>query len=77
MSRLDDVHRQTILGEFMTQVSQQVIVLAMTVEVDEDTLAFMQPGLSRFYLLEADRTTTQISEMPFASAQQPVLIQIK
>jgi DNA sulfur modification protein DndD len=70
---LDDVHRQTILGEFMTQVSQQVIVLATTVEVDEETLAFMQPALSRVYLLEADSTTTQISEMPLVA---PALIPI-
>ena len=74
LSRLDDVHRQTILGEFMTQVSQQVIVLATTVEVDEETLAFMQPALSRVYLLEADSTTNQTSEMP---VQQTSLIQIE
>ena len=75
LSRLDDIHRQTILGEFMTQVSQQVIMLATTVEVDEETLAFMQPALSRIYLLEADSTTTQISEIPVAVSTDHVLLQ--
>lgn len=75
LSRLDDVHRQTILGEFMTQVSQQVIVLATTVEVDEETLAFMQPALSRVYLLEADSTMTQISEQPVAASVAHVLLE--
>jgi DNA sulfur modification protein DndD len=74
LSRLDDVHRQTILGEFMNQVGQQVIILATTVEIDEKTVAFMRPALSRAYLLEADSTTIQISETPL---QRLSLIQIE
>lgn len=75
LSRLDDVHRQTILGKFMSRASQQVIVLATTVEVDEETLAFMQPPLSRIYLLEADSTTTQITEVPVAVLTSRVLLE--
>lgn len=74
LSRLDDVHRKTILSEFLTQVAEQVIVLATTVEVDEKTFAYMQPALSRAYLLEADEATTQISETPL---QQLPLIQLQ
>jgi len=62
LSRLDEDHRRSMLAEFMPQVSQQVIVLATTAEIDEETLAFLQPALSRVYLLEADGSVTQARE---------------
>ncbi|MBK8935106.1 MAG: hypothetical protein IPM76_22880 [Chloroflexi bacterium] len=56
LSRLDDAHRRTMLAEFMPQVAQQVIVLATTTEIDDQTFAFLQPAVSRAYLLQADST---------------------
>lgn len=64
LSRLDDEHRRAMLAEFMPQVAQQVIVLATTTEIDDQTLRFLQPALSRAYLLEADSFTTQVTEQP-------------
>lgn len=66
LSRLDDEHRRTMLAEFMPQVAQQVIVLATTSEIDDKTLRFLQPVLSRAYLLEADSTVTTATEQPLA-----------
>lgn len=64
LSRLDEEHRRAMLTEFMPQVAQQVIVLTTTSEIDEPTFQFLQPALSRAYLLEADRTATQVTEQP-------------
>jgi len=75
LSRLDDVHRRTMLAEFMPQVAQQVIVLATTTEIDDQTFTFLQPAVSRAYLLQADSTTTQVSEQPIA--KQPSLISLE
>jgi DNA sulfur modification protein DndD len=66
LSRLDDEHRRTMLAEFMPQVAQQVIVLATTSEIDDQTLRFLQPVLSRAYLLEADSTMTTVTEQSLA-----------
>ena len=62
LSRLDADHRRTMLAEFMPQVAQQVIVLATTTEIDDPTFHFLQPAISRAYLLEADSSTTHITE---------------
>ncbi len=62
LSRLDADHRRTMLAEFMPQVAQQVIVLATTTEIDDPTFHFLQPAISRAYLLEADSNTTHITE---------------
>jgi DNA sulfur modification protein DndD len=67
LSRLDEEHRRAMLTEFMPQVARQVIVLATTSEIDEPTFQFLQPALSRAYLLEADRTATQVTEQPIAA----------
>lgn len=67
LSRLDDEHRRAMLTEFMPQVARQVIVLATTSEIDEPTFQFLQPALSRAYLLEADRTATQVTEQPLTA----------
>ncbi len=64
LSRLDDDHRRAMLAEFMPQVAQQVIVLATTTEFDEETFAFLQPAVSRAYLLQANNVTTQVTEQP-------------
>lgn len=66
LSRLDENHRRAMLAEFMPQVAQQVIVLATTREIDETTLRFIQPAVSRAYLLNADRTATQVTEQPLS-----------
>lgn len=68
LSRLDDEHRRAMLAEFMPQVAQQVIVLATTTEIDDQTLRFLQPALSRAYLLEADSFTTQVTEQPLQTS---------
>lgn len=68
LSRLDDEHRRAMLAEFMPQVAQQVIVLATTTEIDDQTLRFLQPALSRVYLLEADSFTTQVTEQPLQTS---------
>jgi len=60
LSRLDDDHRRAMLAEFMPQVAQQVIVLATTTEIDEDTFAFLQPAVSRAYLFEILSDITEI-----------------
>ncbi len=62
LSRLDEEHRRAMLAEFMPQASQQVIVLGTTAEIDEPTFRFIQPAVSRAYLLQADRTATQVTE---------------
>lgn len=59
LSRLDEDHRRAMLAEFMPQVAQQVIVLATTAEIDDETFAFLQPALSRAYLLEAEAMAAQ------------------
>ncbi len=66
LSRLDEDHRLAMLAEFMPQVAQQVIVLATTAEIDEETFTFLQPTVSRAYLLQADKTVAQASEQPMA-----------
>jgi DNA sulfur modification protein DndD len=66
LSRLDEKHRLAMMTEFMPQVAQQVIVLATTSEIDEATFRFMQPAVSRAYLLEADRIATQVTEQPLS-----------
>lgn len=67
LSRLDDEHRRAMLAEFMPQVAQQVIVLATTTEIDDATLRFIQPAVTRAYLLQADSASTQVTEQPFAA----------
>jgi len=62
LSRLDEDHRRAMLAEFMPQVAQQVIVLATTAEIDEETFTFLQPAVSRAYLLEAERMSAQAQE---------------
>ncbi len=64
LSRLDEHHRRAVLSEFMPQVAQQVIVLATTSEIDDQTLRFLHPTLAHAYLLEADSATTQITAEP-------------
>jgi DNA sulfur modification protein DndD len=66
LSRLDEEHRRAMLAEFMPQAAQQVIVLGTKAEIDEPTFRFIQPAVSRAYLLEADRTATQVTEQPLA-----------
>lgn len=66
LSRLDEEHRRAMLAEFMPQAAQQVIVLATTAEIDKETFRFIQPVVSRAYLLEADRTATRVKEQPLA-----------
>ncbi|MFQ5435877.1 MAG: hypothetical protein ACE5FD_13445 [Anaerolineae bacterium] len=56
----------------MPQVAQQVIVLATTTEIDEETFAFLQPAVSRAYLLEAEKTAVQSSEQTVAR-QAPLI----
>lgn len=68
LSRLDEKHRLAMMTEFLPQVAQQVIVLATTSEIDEATLRFMQPAVSRAYLLAADRIATQVTEQPLSQA---------
>lgn len=62
LSRLDDEHRRAMLAEFLPQVAQQVIVLATTTEIDDATLSFIRPAVSRAYLLEADSAAAQVTE---------------
>ena len=75
LGRLDDDHRRSILAEFMPQVAQQVIVLATTTEINEETFAFLQPITSRAYLLQADQTTTQAHEQTMIH-QAPSVFQV-
>lgn len=75
LSRLDEDHRLAMLAEFLPQVAQQVIVLATTAEIDEKTFAFLQPAVSRAYLLEAEQTSAQASEQPLV--QQTPLIELE
>jgi DNA sulfur modification protein DndD len=64
LSRLDEDHRRAILAEFMPQAAQQVIVLATTAEIDEATFAFLQPVVSRAYLLEAEAAARAVEQLP-------------
>lgn len=66
LSRLDEKHRLAMMTEFLPQAAQQVIVLATTSEIDGATFRFMQPAVSRAYLLAADRIATQVTEQPLA-----------
>ncbi|GAB4267382.1 MAG: DNA sulfur modification protein DndD [Candidatus Promineifilaceae bacterium] len=72
LSRLDEDHRRAMLAEFMPQVAQQVIVLATTAEIDEETFAWLQPAVSRAYLLQAEKTAVQATELPVAR-QAPLI----
>lgn len=75
LSRLDDEHRRAMLAEFLPQAAQQVIVLATTTEIDDATLAFLRPVLSRTYLLEADSTGAQMTEQYLGAA--PIQIDLE
>ena len=75
LSRLDEDHRRSMLAEFMPQVAQQVIVLATTAEIDDETFAFLQPALSRAYLLEAEAMAAQGREQ--VVGQQTPLIRLE
>lgn len=74
LSRLDDVHRRTMLAEFMPQVAQQVIVLATTTEIDDQTFEFLQPAVARAYILQADSVIMQVKEqeISYQAASIPV-----
>lgn len=77
LSRLDEIHRRTMLAEFMPQVAQQVIVLATTSEIDETTFRFIQPAVSRAYLLEADSATTRVMAQPLSTSLPIPLLEVK
>ncbi len=77
LSRLDDDHRRAMLAKFMPQVAQQVIVLATTTEIDEETFAFLQPAVSRAYLLQADETAVQVTTQPLAASALNPLTMVK
>ncbi len=62
LSRLDEDHRRTMLTEFMPRVAQQVIVLATTAEIDDETFGFIETAVSRAYLLQADKMAAKSSE---------------
>ncbi|MCL4870127.1 MAG: hypothetical protein KJ063_14270 [Anaerolineae bacterium] len=66
LSRLDEKHRLAMMTEFLPQAAQQVIVLATTSEIDEAAFRFMQPAVSRAYLLAADRIATQVTQQPLS-----------
>lgn len=51
LSRLDTEHRQSMIEEFFTQVAHQVIILATDAEIDERTSQYLQPAVSRAYVL--------------------------
>lgn len=74
LSRLDDEHRRAMVAEFMPQVAQQVIVLATTSEIDDKTLRFLRPVLSRAYLLEADSAMTTVTEQLLAEQANLFLV---
>lgn len=75
LSRLDDAHRRAMLAEFVPQVAQQVIVLATTTEIDDATLRFIQPAVSRAYLLQADSASTQVTEQPLGMSAVRVVLE--
>lgn len=74
LSRLDEDHRRTMLVEFMPQVAQQVIVLATTAEIDDETFEFMKTAVSRAYLLEADKVSAQSKEQTVTKQQSLIAI---
>ncbi|NJN05510.1 MAG: hypothetical protein HC814_02695 [Rhodobacteraceae bacterium] len=43
-----------------------MIVLATTSEIDDKTFRYLQPALSRAYLLEADSAMTTVTEQSLA-----------
>lgn len=75
LSRLDEEHRRAMLAEFMPQAAQQVIVLATTTEIDESAFRFMQPVVSRAYLLEADSAMTQVTEQLLTRPETYVMLE--
>lgn len=75
LSRLDEDHRRAMLAEFLPQVAQQVIVLATTAEIDDETFAFLQPAVSRAYLLEAEHASAHAREQ--TAVEQKPLIQLQ
>lgn len=75
LSRLDDLHRRSVLLEFIPQVSQQVIVLATNMEIDDQTVEVLRPVLSRAYLLDADSTATQVMQQ--ALSPEPTFITLQ
>ncbi len=74
LSRLDDEHRRTMLTEFIPQVAHQVVVLATTTEIDDETYSFMQPAVSKAYLLSErpDGATTEATQQ-FTGQQTPLI----
>ena len=74
LSRLDEAHRQAVLEVFLPQAAQQVVVLATTAEVDEDTLRYLRPLISHAYLLQSESTATQVVVQPQADTPRQLFL---
>ena len=67
LARLDEIHRQRLMRDYVPAVSAQVLLLATDVELDDGLLAQAEPYLARIYRLDYDpqqqQTTVTHEEM--------------
>lgn len=63
-SRLDSVHRENVLGKYLTNVSHQVVILSTDKEVDRGSWEFLKKFLARAYTLKFDNKTQSTSIVP-------------
>jgi DNA sulfur modification protein DndD len=67
LARLDEIHRQRLMRDYVPAVSDQVLLLATDVELDDGLLTQAGPYLARIYRLDYDpqqqQTTVTHEEM--------------
>lgn len=68
LARLDEIHRQRLMHDYVPAVSDQVLLFATDVELDSELLAQAEPYLARVYRLNYDpqqgQTAVTYTEQP-------------
>ena len=53
-ARIDETHRNNITSEYLSSISNQVIILSTNTEIDEKAYREIKPKLNGEYLIEYD-----------------------
>ena len=53
-SRIDETHRNNLTNEYLSTISNQVIILSTNTEIDETLYPQVKPRISNEYLIEYD-----------------------
>jgi DNA sulfur modification protein DndD len=64
LARLDGAHRERFLHRYVPRVSDQVLLFATDVEMNDDTLAQVEPYLARVYRLRHDPQHNETRVVP-------------